>query len=142
MAAPAVGRTDEEDWPGVAHVRPLSLLRGHPDPPPQVVPSSPGFRVHAGLQGQKGVHVLGLGQARAPREAGCVPAASGGDIPASDRALLCPAGVSRAPGLLGSPCPETHQGVVLRPDREVPAAQPAPHGHCHPGRFAPQGITA
>lgn len=34
------------------------------------------------------------------------------------------------------------QGVVLCRDLEVPAAQPAPRGHCHPARFPPQGIRA
>lgn len=57
----------------------------------------------------------GSGKAWAPQEASCVPAALGGDIPTSDRPFLCPAGVSRAPGLLGSRCPETHLGVAFAP---------------------------
>lgn len=119
MAAPAVGCTDKEDWPGVAHFRPFSLLCRYPDPPPQVVPPSPGFWVHVGLPGQTDVYTLGIRQARALQEASCVPAAFGSDAPTSDCPFLGPARVVRAPGLPGPLCPETRLGVAFGSCRAV-----------------------
>lgn len=156
MAAPAVGCTDKDDSPGVAHFRPLSLLCGYPDSPPKPFLPLPVFECTRNAWVREAFIPWGSGKGGLCRKpASCVPVAFGGDIPTLDRQLLCPARVVRAPGcegdghLPGSLRPKTHLGVafefqvvVLCPDLEIPVAQPPAPRHCHPVKFPPQGIRA
>lgn len=154
MAAPAVCRADKEDSPGVAHFRPLSLLRRCPDSPSRAVPFSPGFRgarggPRSGERSRPG-HPAGAGSVGNRRRRASVfrrrhpsvgpprsprPRARGRGAAASS---LRPPRVAWPPGLvrrrLGAP------RVGLCPDREIAPAKPPPPWAASPTK--PQGTRA
>lgn len=98
MAAPAVC-ADKEDSPGVAHFRPLQFSAvTH-----TLSPSRPSLSRFLGARGSPGPEKRFCPQGiRAGADSAgnrCVLVAVRGDVPTSDRLILCPAGVSWPPDL-------------------------------------------
>lgn len=147
MAAPAVGCTDKR---GLTRRRPFWAAFTSPRSPRPSSPSRSFLSRFLGARGTPGSE--GRSYPGAQAGAGCAgsqlcPRGFGRRHPDLGPPVAVPGGVSRAPGLLGSPCPETRLGVAFAPKvwffalilRFLPRSQPLMDTVTR-GGFLPRGL--